>query len=276
MITGQGSRPFFLLGPAFARHLENGMSITVNGVEISDNAIHAEMQHHPAPSREAAQYSATLALIAKELLLQEAARLEVAGDDEEMRIAALIEREVNTPEPDETHYQRFFQANRQRFRAGDLFEASHILCAAPPGDAKARSEARTRAENTLAKLASDGGNFAELAALVSDCPSKQDGGNLGQLGLGQTVPEFEQAMLSMEEGEISNRPIESPFGFHLIHLRHKTVGHPLEYDAVRDRIASYLRESTQRQAISQYLSRLMSRAKITGIDLLGADSPLTQ
>ena len=252
------------------------MPITVNGVEITDSAIHAEMQHHPAPSREAAEYSAKLALVAKELLLQEATRLEIADDDEEGRIAALIEREVKPPEPDETSCRRFFMANRQRFRDGDLFEVSHILCAAPPGDATARSEARARAENAIAQLADGGGNFAELAAALSDCPSKKDGGSLGQIGLAQTAPEFEQALLDMREGELSSQPLESRFGFHVIHLHRKTEGRSLEYDAVRDRVASYLRESAQRQAISQYLSRLIGRAAIAGIDLLGKDSPLVR
>ena len=77
------------------------MPITVNGVEISEAAIHAEMQHHPAPSRELAHYSATLALVARELLVQEATRLDLAEADEDARIAALIEREVQTLEPDE-------------------------------------------------------------------------------------------------------------------------------------------------------------------------------
>ncbi|MDG4582801.1 MAG: peptidylprolyl isomerase [Candidatus Competibacter sp.] len=252
------------------------MPITVNGVEITDSAIHAEMQHHPASSREAAEYSAKLALVAKELLLQEAARLEIAGDDEEERIAALMERELKTPEPDETSCRRFFMANRQRFRDGDLFEASHILCAAPPGDATARSEARARAESALAQLTEGGGNFAELAATLSDCPSKQNGGSLGQIGLAQTVPEFERALLDMREGEISSQPLESRFGFHVIRLHRKIEGRPLEYDTARDRIVSYLRESAQRQGISRYLSSLIGRADIAGIDLLGTNSPLAR
>ena len=134
--------------------------------------------------------------------------------------------------------------------------------------------ASTRAR--VAQLAEGGGNFAELAATLSDCPSKQNGGSLGQIGLAQTVPEFEQALLDMREGEISSQPLESRFGFHLIHLHRKTEGRPLEYDAARDRIASYLREGTQRQAISQYLSLLIGRATIAGIDLLGTDSPLAR
>lgn len=256
--------------------VRNCTPIIVNGVEIADSAIHAEMRHHPAPSPEAAEYSAKLALVAKELLLQEAARLEIVGDDEEGRIAALIEREVKTPEPDETSCRRFFRANHQRFRTGDLFEVSHILCAAPPDDAMARAEARARAESALGQLADDGGNFAELATILSDCPSKQNGGSLGQIGSGQTVPEFEQALLDMREGEISSQPLESRFGFHLIRLHHKTEGQPLAYKRARDQIAGYLRESAQRQGISRYLSLLIGRADIAGIDLLGTDSPLAR
>lgn len=250
------------------------MPITVNGVEITDAAIHTEMQHHPAPSRDLAEYSAKLALVAKELLLQEAARLEISDVDEDARIASLIEREVETPEPDEESCRRFFRANRQRFRSGDLFDVSHILCAAPPDDAEARAAARARAESAIGQLTGDGGKFAELAGQLSDCPSKQTGGNLGQIGPGQTVPEFERALAEMQESEISSQPVESRFGFHVIHLHRKIEGRPLEYEMVRDRIAAYVRENGQRRAISQYLSRLMGRATIGGIDLMGADSPL--
>ena len=249
--------------------------ITVNGVEITDAAIFAEMRHHRAPAREIAEYSAKLALVARELLLQEAARLGIAGADEEGRIAALVEREVEIPEPDEASCRRFFESNRQRFRAGDLFEISHILCAAPPDDAGARAEARSRAENAVSQLG-NGGNFAELAAQLSDCPSKQTGGNLGQIEPGQTVPEFEQALFEMREGETSRQPVESRFGFHVIRLHRKIEGRPQEYGMVRDRIAGYLRESVHRRAVSQYLSLLIGRATIGGIDLLGSDSPLAQ
>ncbi len=251
------------------------MSIMVNGVEISDDAIYAEMQYHPAPSQEMAEYSAKLALIARELMLQEAARLDITDADEEERLTALIEREVQTPKLDEEHCQRFFEANRQRFRTGDLFEVSHILCAASPDDATARDAARNRAAEAIAQL-NQGGVFAELATQISDCPSKQTSGSLGQIALGQTVPEFEQAMMAMQEGEISAQPVESRFGFHVIHLHGKVEGHPLEYDQARDQIANYLRDSVHHKAMSQYLSLLIGRADIQGIDLLGANAPLVQ
>ena len=249
------------------------MPITVNGVVISDAAIHAEIQHHPAPSRELAEYAARLALVARELLVQEAARLGIVDADEDARIEALIKREVQTSEPDEANCRQFFEAHRQRFRSSDLFEVSHILCVAPPDDGQARATARARAESVIAQLDEPGVKFAELAAQWSDCPSKQTGGSLGQIGLGQTVPEFEQALFAMQEGEISRQPVESRFGFHVIQLHHKAEGRPLDYDWVRDRIIAYLREQGERQAISQYLALLTSRAEISGIDLLSTDAP---
>ena len=80
-----------------------------------------------------------------------------------------------------------------------------------------------------------------------------------------------------QAGEGSERlpcqPVESRFGFHVIRLHRKTESRPLEYEMVRDRIAGYLRERGERQAISRYLSRLTGRAAIGGIDLLGANAP---
>ena len=76
----------------------------------------------------------------------------------------------------------------------------------------------------------------------------------------------------MREGETSHQPVESRFGFHVIRLHRKIEGRPLDYDQVHDRIADYLREQGERQAISQYLSLLTSRADISGIALPGTDT----
>lgn len=244
------------------------MSITVNGVAISDASIRAEMQHHPAPSPEMAEYSAKLALVAKELMLQEAARLDIRDADEEQRLESLLAREVPAPTLDEEQCQRFFEAHRLRFRAGDSFEASHILCAAPPDDRDARAAAQMRAVAVIKEL-QQGAAFADLAERCSDCPSKQTGGNLGQIQLGQTVPEFEQALLAMEEQQTSTAPLESRFGFHVIHLHKKVAGEALEYSQVRERIAHHLREQMQHQAMSKYLSKLAQGADIQGLELAG-------
>lgn len=259
------------------------MHIAVNGVDIPESAVWAEVQYHPAPSRQEAEHQAAVALVVRELLLQEARRLAIepaapqpGESDEEAMIRALTEREVKTPEPDEETCRRYYANNRERFRSADLFEVSHILIAAPADDEQARNEARDKARAAIMQLAGDPARFAGLAAQLSDCPSKHTGGNLGQIGRGATVPEFEQALTRMAEGELSAEPVESRYGLHVIHLHRRIDGVPLEFEQVGARIAEYLRERVWRRALSQYLQILIGRAEIQGIELPAADSPLVQ
>jgi peptidyl-prolyl cis-trans isomerase C len=264
------------------------MTIRVNGVEISGAAIHAEMQHHPAATASAAMREAAHALVVRELLLQEAARLGLAAvpdetdetdDDalpEEGLIARLIEREVRTPEAGEDECRRYYEANRARFRSPELFDAQHILFAAAPDDAAARADAKARAEAALRDLAAAPERFAELARTLSDCPSRADGGSLGQVTRGSTVPEFETYLMSLDEGETCARPVESRYGFHVVRLNRRALGRDLPFEAVRERVAGFLVDSVWRRAVHQYVMVLAGRAAIEGIAIQAAASPLVQ
>ncbi|WP_258868920.1 peptidylprolyl isomerase [Alkalilimnicola ehrlichii] len=117
--------------------------------------------------------------------------------------------------------------------------------------------------------------FAELAGRHSACSSKEQGGNLGQLSKGQTVPEFEEALALMPIG-LATSPVNTRYGFHVVELVHKVEGALLPFAQVRQRIADYLEQKAYRRALSQYLQILISEAVIEGIELDGADSPLLQ
>lgn len=99
------------------------MPVFVNKTEITDDAVFAEMQYHPASSAEEAQYRAALALTIRELLLQEAAQLGIEAPDpnsvpeiqEDFKITRLLEQEVVTPEPDEIFCQRYYDQNQKKF-----------------------------------------------------------------------------------------------------------------------------------------------------------------
>ncbi|MDP1865131.1 MAG: peptidylprolyl isomerase [Bradyrhizobium sp.] len=261
-------------------------TITVNGRVIPREAIAREVQNHPAEKPILAWQAAARALVVRELLLQESTRLDIQAEPlsdpegrsetaEEAAMRVLIEREVVTPQPDEAACIRFYEQNRQRFRSGDLYEAAHILIAAPSADIAARASARTTADTILSAVRADPPLFAEFARSHSDCrTSAQEGGRLGQLTRGQTVAEFETALQRMRPGEFA--VTETRYGFHVVRLDQHAPGQLLPFELARDRIADYLATSVQHRALAQYVSVLAGRAEIVGVTLAAAGSSLVQ
>ncbi|HTQ82316.1 MAG TPA: peptidylprolyl isomerase [Pseudolabrys sp.] len=259
------------------------VAVSVNGIAIARDAIVHEMQNHPADKPIAAWQQAARALVIRELLLQRARAIGLKPEpisdeagrretDEEALMRGVIDREVNLPEPDDATCRRYFENNKARFRSPDIYEASHILFAALPSDHEANARAQADAAAVLATLRERPESFADLAQAHSRCPSGAQGGNLGQVTEGQTTPEFEQALLALAPGELCAEPVATRYGFHIIRLDRKHEGRTLPYEAVVGRIAEYLRESVGRRAAAQYIARLVTAAKIEGIDLAGADA----
>jgi peptidyl-prolyl cis-trans isomerase C len=251
--------------------------VVVNGVMIPVREIAAETQNFPAFLPGEAWQQAARALVIRELLIQEARRLGIRPEpqteedgrhetDEDAAIRALIEREVPVPNADETTLRRYYDNNRARFRTPPLQEAEHILIAARRDDAAGFEAARAKARGLADCIADDSSRFVVLAREVSACPSAAAGGSLGQIGPGDTTPEFEAALQGLEPGEIS-APIETRYGVHLIRLVRRVEGRVLPFELVRDRISEYLGASVRRRATAQYLSLLIGRAEITGIEL---------
>lgn len=250
--------------------------ISVNGNSISSDAIAREMQHHPAEDKDEAERRAATALVVRELLLQRAASRGLAGADEEELLANLIETEVSIPEPTAEEVARYYRRNGLRFTTPALFEAAHIFFPAREADADKRAEARVQAEAVLQEVLAAPKRFAELAKVHSSCSSKEQGGLLGQVSRGDTNPELEKAMTLMEEGTIAPYPVASRHGFHILRLDRKAAGKTLPLEQVDAWIRDHLRKTSKRRAIAQYLQLLAGQARIEGIDLAGADSPLVQ
>ncbi len=257
--------------------------ISVNGVAIPESAIHMEMQHHPADTADEAQAAAARALVVRELLRQEAVRQAIEATDsghdpDEARIDALLAKVLELPEADEAACRRYYEANRQRFRSPDLFEAAHILVTQPTDEParRAREAALAQALRLLDLIDKDPSCFAALARAHSACPSAASGGNLGQLQRGSTVPAFEKVMMAMQPGSVHPAPVETRYGFHLIRLDRRIDGRQLPFEAVHTQVAGYLTEAVFRRAVSQYLRVLAGQAEIEGFDLHPADGPLLQ
>ncbi|NHC08775.1 peptidylprolyl isomerase [Stutzerimonas degradans] len=253
----------------------------VNGVAISPEAIARELQYHPADTRNEAVFLATQALVLRELLQQRIAELglqvtaENGESEEEAATRALIEKEIPLPLADDATCQQYYQSNQSRFFSAPLLAVRHILLACPADDDEARSLAREQAQALLEQLAQAPQRFAELAEAHSACPSKAQGGALGQISKGQTVPEFERQLFRLPQG-LCGQPLESRYGFHLVFVDQRIEGQQLPYEAVAGTIRAELNQRVWQIGVGQYLQNLVAAANIEGIRIQGAETPLMQ
>jgi peptidyl-prolyl cis-trans isomerase C len=248
------------------------MAIHINDHELTDAEIEAELAHHQSADNPLKR--ATTAVALRHILLDEAAQLGLSGADEEAVIDVLLAAEVALPEVDEASCRRYYEQHRPRFVVGELVEVDHILFQVTqnaPLDAL-----RAMAESTLVELMNDPALFAERARELSNCPSGEVGGNLGQLGRGDTVPEFERVIFAMQPGEILPRLLETRFGLHIVRVQRRVEGRQLPFERVHEQIAAALRAGNQDTAWRQYVQLLVGRARIEGVELEGADTPLVQ
>ncbi len=190
---------------------------------------------------------------AKRGLMEGRARDEVSfadADAEDAVIERLLELEVRTPEPNEEECRRYYERHPMQFRSGDLVEASHILFALtpriPPGALRARAaEVHTAARREPQR-------FADLAREVSNCPSAAQGGALGQLGCGDTVPELERALFGTEALGVLPELVDTRFGFHVVLVARRVAGSAIPFETAREGIAAMLRLRSTGRALAQY------------------------
>ena len=248
------------------------MGIAVNGIDVTDAEVAAEMAHHAGAANPLKQ--AVHEVVLRRVLLAEAARLGIVAGDEDERIEALFEREVSVPQADDAACRRYYDANLARFSSGEMVEARHILFQVTP--AAPLDLLRDTGEGILAELKARPERFDELARQYSNCPSGAVGGSLGQLTRGQTVPEFEALLFRLKAGELAGRLLETRFGLHIVQVLRREEGRAVPFEAVRGHIADLLRREAWQRALHQYLHILVGRAEIEGVALEGASSPLVQ
>jgi peptidyl-prolyl cis-trans isomerase C len=253
-------------------------AIRLNGVALPPHMIAAEAQHHPARTPAAAFQAAARALIIRTLLLEEAARQGLEAEPElvaegkretaeEAKIRQLLEHFIPVREVSEADCRAYYDSHAGQFRSPELVEASHILFAVDPRNADAPAKAQAAAHSALAELSRHPDLFERLARERSDCSSKSGGGRLGQLAPGDTVPEFEAALSSLQPGEIAPAPIQTRFGFHLLRLDARIAGKPLPFSYVQEKVAAFLGERQWRQDVALFIARLIETAEIDGVDM---------
>mgnify|MGYP000110481268 CR=1 FL=1 len=193
-------------------------------------------------------------------------------------IEVLLDRNLNLPDPGEEACRRHHAAHQATYRTGERARVRHILFAVTPGvDVVAL---RKRAEPIFLDVrCHDGqasGRFAEAARKWSNCPSGAEGGDLGWLGTEDCAPEFARELFGRSEVGVLARLVHSRFGLHIVEVLEREPGVAQPFEAVRGAMAMSLRQQAFVTALRQYLSLLAGAAKVEGVELDAADTPLVQ
>lgn len=170
--------------------------------------------------------------------------------------------------------QRYYNQHQQQFQVPEEVQVRHILIkVAPKANAQTVAAAKSKAEGILKQLKS-GVNFAELAKKYSDDPgSKAQGGELGFIQHGATVPEFDKTAFSLQPGQISP-VIRTQFGFHILQVEARQPAHVKSVDEVHDLILANLTQQAQSQAAQQFAAKLQAQAQQVGLPKMAEQNHL--
>jgi len=181
--------------------------------------------------------------------------------------AIKIRKMLGEIEISDEEVSEFYNENPDRFTQPESVAVRHILLAYAGAErstaTRSQEEARALAEQLLASLRAGEASFPELAAANSDCPSKSDGGKLGDTVIrGSMVPEFEEAAFSLETGVVSE-VVETPFGYHLILVEEHSPASTASLEEVAEGLKQSLVARSQMEALNEMMGSLREKASIS-------------
>jgi peptidyl-prolyl cis-trans isomerase C len=156
----------------------------------------------------------------------------------------------------------FYDGNPDVFKTPPMIRASHILVKVDKGATPEQKAKALEKIKGAQKRLQGGEDFAKVAKEVSDCPSKENGGDLDFFQKGQMVPPFENAAFAMQPGQTSDI-VETEFGYHIIKVTDKKDQSTVTFDEIKPRIEQHLKsEKLSHQEFPKYVETLKSKAKI--------------
>jgi peptidyl-prolyl cis-trans isomerase C len=173
-----------------------------------------------------------------------------------------MKSQVKTTEVTDEQAKTFYESNIKEFEQPETVKASHILFMvdpdASPDVVKQKEEAATKA----AERAAAGEDFTKLAKELSEEPgASESGGDLGFFPKDRMVPEFAEVAFAQNVGDIS-KPVKTQFGWHVIKVTDKKEAGTAPFDQVKEQVVSYLKSTSQREAVQAVLNKLKESAKI--------------
>jgi peptidyl-prolyl cis-trans isomerase C len=188
-------------------------------------------------------------------------RQQISTDTKVRKLYEKVTADVAAPA--EADVKKYFDEHPEEFEQKASVDAAHILISTQGIEDPAQLAAKEKiAKELRAELvAKKGENFAEMAGLHSDCPSKAQGGDLGEFEKGQMVPEFEKAAFAQEVGVIGET-IKTDFGYHIIKVNGKKEAKTLVFADVKEDLTKTLLDQAKSEKMGNFVEGLREKAKI--------------
>ena len=125
-------------------------------------------------------------------------------------------------------------------------------------------EKESDAKAIIAQLKA-GGNFEEIAKAKSKDPgSAKNGGDLGWVSEKSLVPEFSKAMVQMKNGQISDKPVKTQFGYHILKMLDSRDTKAPSFEEMKDQLKQMIAsdQNWQKAKFAEMMQKLRAKAKI--------------
>ena len=234
----------------------------VNGKSIPKAQLDKLVQKSGQPDNPQVRDQAREMLVTRELILQEANNRGVLQKEsvrdqlEQSRVgilvAAVFEDYVEKEGVAEADLKAAYESVKAQY-TGKEYHVEHILVD-NESDAKA----------IIAQIKA-GGNFEEIAKAKSKDPgSAKNGGDLGWVSDKALVPEFSKAMVQLKNGQITNKPVKSQFGYHIIKMIDSRDMKAPSFEEMKDQLKQMIAsdQNWQKAKFSEMMQKLRAKAKV--------------
>ena len=208
---------------------------------------------------------------------------------EEVKMKKLA-KELGSSNVSDAEAKKFYNDNISKFKHPDKVRASHILISVNPQEieevvksdpnnknidetavkAKVAAEVQAKeakANQILSEAKKNPTQFAKLAKENSeDTATANKGGDLGFFAAKEMVPEFSKAAFSMKPNTISDKPVKTQFGYHIIMVTDRSAAGQDPFEKVKPSIKAYLENQKQIELIDKLTESLKKSAKIEYIN----------
>ena len=242
--------------------MENKVLAVVAGVEITQNDLEEIIMRYPEDKRgylnnEQGKKQLLEQIIAFELFNKFGLESNIDKTEEYKKEIEKVEKDILTQMTinkvlsdiviTDEDMKKYYEQNKAQFKKPETISAKHILVSDME---EAKSIKKELDNNSI--------SFEEAAKKYSSCPSKEQGGDLGEFGRGMMVPEFEKAAFELEIGEISE-PVKTQFGYHIILVESKNEAKEEEFDKVKDMIFNQMTQQAQQKKYIDMIMQLESK-----------------